>query len=336
MSIALDKASRIRGSGMTSQRTRDRLAARLAEQGIRSEMVLQRIREVPRHLFMDEALNHRAYENTALPIGHGQTISQPYIVARMTELLLGDAAGGGAPNNAKASSEKPVPPVSVERSSVYRSSVYQGAAQMQRWQTAKAHLEAINAGSTQPVPTKSVSGSVDSERVDSERVNLRQGDPAAIESGTIELAPTESDHAASTAAQSLGRVLEVGTGSGYQAAVLAGLCEQVYTVERVRGLFRRTRLLFRELGMHNVQCALNDGSWGWPEEAPFDAIIVTAAAEEIPSSLLDQLVVGGRLVAPVGAQQSEQELVVLHKTAEGINRARFEPVNFVPFLADIE
>lgn len=214
---------------MTSQRTRDRLIKRLYEQGIRSESVLQRMREVPRHLFMDEAMSHRAYEDTALPIGHGQTISQPYVVARMTEVLMGA---------------------------------------------------------------------------------LPEGQP-------------------------MQRILEVGTGSGYQAAVLAGLAEQVYTVERVRALFRRTRGIFRDIGIRNVECLLTDGSWGWPEKAPFDGIMVTAAPSEIPEALLSQLAVGGRMVTPLGDASRVQELVVIDRTETGFEQQSLEPVSFVPFLSDI-
>lgn len=222
---AVNPTNRKQGTGMTSQRTRDRLAKRLYERGIHTEAVLEQIRVVPRHMFMDEALSHRAYEDTALPIGHGQTISQPYIVARMTENLLGGA-------------------------------------------------------------------------------------------------------------QRLGRVLEVGTGSGYQAAVLAGLCDDVYTVERVRALFRRTRSLFRNLDMHNVHCSLTDGSWGWPEAAPFDAIIVTAAAPKLPVALLEQLAVHGRMIIPVGEADQTQQLLAIHKTETGYEHETLEPVRFVPFLPD--
>lgn len=224
---AVPAAERQRGSGMTSQRTRNRLVNRLQERGIANTLVLEQIRSVPRHVFMDEALSHRAYEDTALPIGHGQTISQPYIVARMTENLLGNAPR-------------------------------------------------------------------------------------------------------------LGRVLEVGTGSGYQAAILAGLCDEVYSVERVRALFRRTRLLFRELNMTNVHCSLTDGQWGWPEAAPFDAIIVTAAAAKLPVALLEQLAVGGRMIIPLGAQDAEQQLLAIHKTEQGFEHEQLEPVRFVPFLPDVD
>ena len=209
-----------RGIGMTSQRTRDRLVERLREEGIRDNAVLNVIRSTPRHLFVDEALATRAYEDTALPIGHGQTISQPYIVARMTELLI--AAG----------------------------------------------------------PQK---------------------------------------------------VLEVGTGSGYQAAVLAGLVPKVYTTERITALVTQARQRFRQLGLRNVRATHSDGSWGWPEFAPFDAIIVTAGGEEIPQALLEQLAPGGRLVMPVGGRAG-QTLVLVTRTSDGYEKQELEPVVFVPLI----
>lgn len=209
-----------RGIGMTSQRTRDRLIERLREKGIRNEQVLEVLRGTPRHLFVDEALSSRAYEDTALPIGFNQTISQPYIVARMTEVLL----------------------------------------------------------SSQPQ-----------------------------------------------------KVLEVGTGSGYQAAVLAQLVPKVYTVERILAMVPLARKRFRELALRNVSIKQSDGTWGWPQQAPFDAILVAAAPAEIPPALLEQLVDGGRMVIPVGAGNS-QTLVVITKRGTRYERENLEPVSFVPLV----
>ncbi|RYZ73099.1 MAG: protein-L-isoaspartate(D-aspartate) O-methyltransferase [Lysobacteraceae bacterium] len=210
------------GQGMTSQRVRDRLVERLRESGIRDENVLNAVRTVPRHLFVDEALAMRAYEDTALPIGHSQTISQPWVVARMTEALLLD----GAPK----------------------------------------------------------------------------------------------------------RVLEIGTGSGYQAAILAALGLEVYTVERIGDLLRQARKRLRQLGM-NVRSKHDDGRIGWPEHAPYDAIIVTAAAPALVNALIDQLAVGGRLVAPVGGA-SAQSLLKLTKLADGsVDEQVLAPVVFVPLLS---
>lgn len=213
-------SAHIRGIGMTSQRTRDRLIERLREKGIRNEQVLEVLRGTPRHLFVDEALSSRAYEDTALPIGFNQTISQPYIVARMTEVLL----------------------------------------------------------SSQPQ-----------------------------------------------------KVLEVGTGSGYQAAVLAQLVPKVYTVERILAMVPLARQRFRELGLRNVSIKQSDGTWGWPQQAPFDAILVAAAPAEIPPALLEQLVDGGRMVIPVGAGNS-QTLVVITKRGTRYERENLEPVSFVPLV----
>lgn len=212
--------SHIRGIGMTSQRTRDRLIERLREKGIRNEQVLEVMRCTPRHLFVDEALSSRAYEDTALPIGFNQTISQPYIVARMTEVLL----------------------------------------------------------ATQPQ-----------------------------------------------------KVLEVGTGSGYQAAVLAQLVPKVYTVERILAMVPLARQRFRELGLRNVSLKQSDGTWGWPQQAPFDAILVAAAPAEIPPALLEQLVDGGRMVIPVGAGNS-QTLVVITRCGNRFERENLEAVSFVPLV----
>jgi protein-L-isoaspartate(D-aspartate) O-methyltransferase len=212
--------SHIRGIGMTSQRTRDRLIERLREKGIRNEQVLEVIRRTPRHLFVDEALSSRAYEDTALPIGFNQTISQPYIVARMTEILL----------------------------------------------------------ATNPQ-----------------------------------------------------KVLEIGTGSAYQAAVLAQLVPKVYTVERILALVPLARQRLRELNLRNVSLKQSDGTWGWPQQAPFDAILVTAAPAEIPKALLDQLVDGGRLVIPVGAG-SAQTLAVITRRGDQFDRENVESVSFVPLV----
>lgn len=208
---------------MTSQRTRDRLIQRLREEGIRDERVLEAMRNVPRHIFVDEALATRAYEDTALPIGHGQTISQPYIVALMTQALL---AGG---------------------------------------------------------PLK--------------------------------------------------KVLEVGSGSGYQTAVLAQLVDEVFSVERIEPLMKLARKRLRELGRRNVQFKLSDGGWGWKEHAPYDGIIVTAAPAAVPPALLEQLAPGGRLVIPVGGPAMQQLLLVQY-TDKGLSQERLELVNFVPLVRD--
>ena len=215
------------GMGMTSQRVRDRLIDRLRDNGIRDERVLNAIRTVPRHLFVDEALATRAYEDTALPIGHGQTISQPWVVAKMTETLLDG----------------------------------------------------------------------------------------------VQLTPARSM-----------RVLEIGTGSGYQAAILAALGLEVFTVERIGELLRIARKRFRTLGL-NIRSKHDDGRIGWPELAPFDAIIVTAAAPALVQALTDQLALGGTLVAPVGGASS-QSLLRLRKDAEGVvEETNLAPVVFVPLLS---
>ncbi len=215
------------GMGMTSQRVRDRLIDRLRDNGIRDERVLNAIRTVPRHLFVDEALATRAYEDTALPIGHGQTISQPWVVAKMTETLLDG----------------------VQHASVQ---------------------------------------------------NMR--------------------------------VLEIGTGSGYQAAILAALGLEVFTVERIGELLRTARKRFRTLGL-NIRSKHDDGRIGWPEYAPFDAIIVTAAAPALVDALSTQLAPGGTLVAPVGGASS-QSLLRLRKDAAGVvEETNLAPVVFVPLLS---
>ena len=207
---------------MTSQRTRDRLVERLREKGIKHERVLEVMRTTPRHIFVDEAMAHRAYEDTALPIGHGQTISQPYIVARMTEILV----EGGIPDV----------------------------------------------------------------------------------------------------------VLEVGTGSGYQSAILSRLVPKVYTVERISALLQKARDAHRKLGLLNVFSKHSDGSWGWQPKAPYYAIMVTAAPQSVPPSLLEQLAVGGRMVIPVGTKDGVQQLKIYTRTAEGIEESAQEYVHFVPLL----
>ena len=209
------------GIGMTSQRVRDRLVDRLRESGIGDERVLNAVRTVPRHLFIDEALASRAYEDTALPIGHGQTISQPWVVARMTEAVL-------------------------------------------------------------------------------------------------EVEPK--------------KVLEVGTGSGYQGAILAALGLEVHTVERIGDLLRQARKRFRQLGM-NVRSKHDDGRIGWPEHGPYDAIVVTAAAPALVDALIEQLAPGGRLVAPVGGP-SAQSLVQVDRASDGsVQQQVLAPVTFVPLLS---
>jgi len=212
------------GIGMTSARTRERLIQRLVEQGIRDPRVLDRIRNVPRHLFVDEALASRAYEDTALPIGHGQTISQPYVVARMTEAVT----IGGVP----------------------------------------------------------------------------------------------------------GKVLEIGTGCGYQTAVLAPLVGKLYSIERIEALLDRARQNLKLLGIRNVRFKHGDGNAGWPSQAPFDAILVAAAPHAVPQKLLDQLGEGGRLVAPIGPE-GRQELLRLTRRGDQYLRERLGLVSFVPLLGGI-
>ena len=208
----------LNGIGMTSQRTRERLIQRLSDQGISDMAVLDVLRTTPRHLFLDEAMAHRAYEDVALPIGFQQTLSQPYIVARMTELLL--AAG-----------------------------------------------------------------------------------------------PRQ-------------RVLEIGTGSGYQTAILAQLVGEVYSVERIKPLQQKARQRLRQLKLRNVHMIHADGGMGWEERGPFDGIMSTAAPEQIPEELLRQLAMDGRLVIPVGGDR--QHLQVVTRTAEGYETEIVEAVNFVP------
>lgn len=210
-----------RGIGMTSQRTRERLIQRLHDEGLSNVQVLEVIRRTPRHLFVDEALAHRAYEDTALPIGHNQTISQPFMVARMTELLL---AGGP-----------------------------------------------------------------------------------------------------------LDKVMEIGTGSGYQTSVLAQLVERVFSVERIQSLQDRAKERLLELNLRNVVFRWGDGWEGWPALAPYNGIIVTAAAAQVPQALLDQLAPGGRMVIPVGSGD-EQQLVLIVRESSGFSRQVLDPVRFVPLL----
>jgi protein-L-isoaspartate(D-aspartate) O-methyltransferase len=217
--------SRLSGIGMTSARTRERLVQRLQEQGIADPRVLDRIRNVPRHLFMDEALASRAYEDTALPIGFGQTISQPYVVARMTAELLA-------------------------------------------------------AGETR-------------------------------------------------------KVLEIGTGCGYQTAVLSPLVTEIYSIERIAALLGRARRSLRELKIRNVNFRHDDGSGGWPARAPFDGILLTAAPHAVPPQLFEQLSVGGRLIAPVGPDGA-QELIRYTKTETGIERECLGLVSFVPLLSGLQ
>lgn len=222
--------SALKGEGITSQRARDRLAEQLKELGIRDARVIDVMRNTPRHHFIDQALHSRAYENTALPIGQGQTISQPWVVARMTEALL-------------------------------------------------EHFDARG------------------------------------------VAP--------------GRVLEIGTGSGYQAVVLAALVEQLYTVERIEELLRQARRRFRQLGLANIRSRHDDGKLGWADEAPFDAIILTAAGDTIPSRILEQLSPQGVLVAPVGSPSS-QVLIRLRGDGQGdFVQDELGPVSFVPLLGGI-
>lgn len=213
------------GIGMTSQRTRARMIERLREQGIRNEAVLAAMAAVPRHVFIEEALASRAYEDTALPLGMGQTISQPYVVARMIEALLANRPG-------------------------------------------------------------------------------------------------------------LGKTLEVGAGCGYQAAVLAQLTKEVYAVERLKPLLEKAKVNMRQLQQFNVRLKLADGHFGLPEAAPFDSIIVAAAASHVPQALLQQLAPGGRLILPVGG--GEQYLSLIEHTPQGFAETRLNAVRFVPLLPGTE
>jgi len=213
----------LQGIGMTSSRTRERMINRLMEQGIRSNKILDVIRNTPRHIFMDEALASRAYEDTALPIGYNQTISQPYIVAKMTELLLAS-------------------------------------------------------------------------------------------SGRLE------------------KVLEIGTGCGYQTAILAQLVNHVYSVERIAPLQKKAKDRLWGLKLKNVSYLYSDGGWGWQDHAPYDGILVAAAPPEIPEMLLQQMAVGGVMVIPIG-KGSSQQLQRVTRTEGGYEVERLEPVVFVPFLS---
>ena len=210
-----------RGIGMTSERTRERLIQRLREEGIVNQNVLEVIRRTPRHLFVDEALAHRAYEDTALPIGNNQTISQPYMVARMSELLLEDGP--------------------------------------------------------------------------------------------------------------LDKVMEIGTGSGYQTAVLSQLVERIFSVERIKVLQDRAKERLLELNLRNVVFRWGDGWEGWPALAPYNGIIVTAVATDVPQALLDQLAPGGRLVIPVGAGDVQQLMLIVRED-HGFARRVIGNVRFVPLL----
>ena len=212
------------GQGMTSARTRARMIERLREKGIRDERVLAALAAVPRHIFVEEALASRAYEDTALPLGFAQTISQPYIVARMIEVL-------------------------------------------------------------------------------------RSG-------------------------RELGRTLEVGAGCGYQAAVLAQLTDEVYAIERIGPLLAKAKANMRTIQQFKVRLKHADGQWGLPEAAPFDTIILAAAAAHVPQALLQQLALGGRMLMPLGA--AEQHLLLVERRAEGFVETRLDGVRFVPLLAGLE
>ncbi len=207
---------------MTSMRTRKRLIDRIRDRGVENEQVLEAMMDTPRHLFIDEALSHRAYEDSALPIGEKQTISQPYIVALMTDLLM-------------------------------------------------------------------------------------------------------------EGAQPIKKVLEIGTGCGYQTAVLSQLINWVFTIERIASLQTETRRRLMELGYHNISYLNGDGYLGWESNQPFDRIVVTAAPRTVPQTLLDQLAPGGRLVIPVGGEQS-QRLRIITRTPSGFDEQQREPVRFVPML----
>lgn len=213
----------LQGIGMTSARTRERMINRLIEQGIASHKILDVIRNTPRHIFMDEALAHLAYEDNALPIGYNQTISQPYIVAKMTELLL-ESSGR------------------------------------------------------------------------------------------------------------LARVLEIGTGCGYQTAILAQLSDHVYSVERIAPLQKKAKDRLWALKLKNVSYLHSDGNWGWPDHAPYDGILVAATPPELPEMLLQQMAVGGVMVIPIG-KDGNQQLQRVTRTQSGYEVEKLEPVVFVPFLS---
>lgn len=225
MSHFAGNSAEVRGLGMTSQRARDRLIDRLAADPYADRRVLDVMRAMPRHLFIDEALASRAYEDTALPIGHGQTISQPLVVARMSAALI---AGDEPPR----------------------------------------------------------------------------------------------------------KVLEIGTGSGYQCAVLAGLVAEVFTVERIEDLLRKARKCFRKIGLNNIRSKHDDGKLGWPEHGPFDAIMLTAAGLALEPALLEQLAPNGHLIAPVGPP-GKQTLVRVRVTEDGYIREDLGAVSFVPLLGGV-
>ncbi|WP_192034887.1 protein-L-isoaspartate(D-aspartate) O-methyltransferase [Halomonas sp. YLGW01] len=212
------------GVGMTSQRTRDRLVGRLTDAGINDARVLETLRREPRHLFLDEALSHRAYEDSALPIGHGQTLSQPWMVARMTELVLAEAPE---------------------------------------------------------------------------------------------------------------RVLEIGTGSGYQTLILSRLVPRVFSLERIAALQARAARRLRRLAAENVTLHLADGGHGWREAAPFDVILLTACASELPAALLDQLADGGVLITPLEDDVGQQWLTRVRRQGRHFDYQRLEPVRFVPLLQGV-
>jgi protein-L-isoaspartate(D-aspartate) O-methyltransferase len=218
--MAIPRTTNKTGIGMTSSRTRERMLTRLREQGIQDEVVINVMAEIPRHIFVDEALSIRAYEDVSLPIGYGQTISQPYIVAKMTQIL-------------------------------------------------------------------------------------RNG-------------------------KQLNKVLEIGTGCGYQTAVLSRVSNEVYSLERIRPLVMKARTHLRALKCTNVKLDHADGSIGLKDYGPFDAIMVTAASSHVPQELVDQLAVGGRMVIPVGT--SEQVLHLIERTDKGVQKTALEPVKFVPLL----
>ena len=215
--------TRISGIGMTSQRTRMRMVERLRDQGVKDEQVLAAMLDIPRHIFVDEALSSRAYDDVSLPIGFGQTISNPFTVARMVEL----ARGG----------------------------------------------------------------------------------------------------------RTLEKVLEIGTGCGYQAAVLSRVARGVYSVERLAGLLSKARVRLRELGIRNVKVKHGDGHAGLKEVGPFDAIVIAAAATHLPELLTEQLAPGGRLVLPLGTR--EQRLVLVERNADGFTQSVLDEVKFVPMIAGV-
>lgn len=216
----------LQGVGMTSERTRERMIQRLIDQGIVNIQVLERMRQTPRHLFLDEALSHRAYEDTALPIGYGQTLSQPYIVARMTEILLMSGA-------------------------------------------------------------------------------------------------------------KLDRVLEIGTGSGYQTCILAPFVKLLFSVERIRPLQEKARQRLRQLSITNAQLTLAGDTFGWPAKGPYNAILSAAAPSQIPHELKQQLAPDGVLIIPVGDREQSLIKVVRIGDSDNFEETNIEPVRFVPLLAGV-